>query len=372
MYVAFTLIKLWNMILLTRWQFDAGTERFVRDWRTASIIIAVRDARLHEKDALLGVVVLPLRDVFKERSQVADSFPLIGGIGFGRVLLSIIFRSVELQLPRELCGLDIGTLEIQPEAHASIRLSADLATCHLICQTTTGKGKMEPRASGGWQQKHGRPIRLAVQKRYASCLLLQFKKKVIGLGHIRAFSTLWLKDIPDDEEVELALSVRANDGNAMDRAQLNASHTYGDEKGEVKLRLRFWPGMSGYHHFMAKHDTNAADVMEALDCAEESREISDKKLGGDHRSSGSSSSSSDTSDDDGEDDGSRGLLDTMKEYKKQERSLHRRHRGLMQWSGVRHLVWAKHEIRHETEHVKNKVAGFSKHKQRDPEMEHEI
>ncbi|KMQ81602.1 hypothetical protein RF55_25811, partial [Lasius niger] len=56
--------------------FNAGCERFVRDWRDCEVFFSVRDARLHEDDPLLGIVHLPLGDVFKERSQVMGFCPL--------------------------------------------------------------------------------------------------------------------------------------------------------------------------------------------------------------------------------------------------------------------------------------------------------
>jgi hypothetical protein len=41
--------------------FNAGTERFVRDWRTAHIGITVKDSRIREKDAVLGIVMVKVR-----------------------------------------------------------------------------------------------------------------------------------------------------------------------------------------------------------------------------------------------------------------------------------------------------------------------
>src|SRR5438128_2640803 len=58
--------------------FNAGTERFVRDWRDSEVIVSVRDAREREDDPLMGLVYLPLKRMFAERSQVVDNFPLLG------------------------------------------------------------------------------------------------------------------------------------------------------------------------------------------------------------------------------------------------------------------------------------------------------
>lgn len=62
-------------------QYNAGLERFVRDWRNTEIVVAVKDSRTRENDAILGVVVLPLARILKDRSQISGVFPLSGGIG---------------------------------------------------------------------------------------------------------------------------------------------------------------------------------------------------------------------------------------------------------------------------------------------------
>lgn len=38
--------------------FNAGAERFVRDWRTAHVAVTVKDSRMRENDAILGVVMI--------------------------------------------------------------------------------------------------------------------------------------------------------------------------------------------------------------------------------------------------------------------------------------------------------------------------
>ena len=38
--------------------FNAGTERFVRDWRSAHVTVTVRDSRLRENDPILGMIFL--------------------------------------------------------------------------------------------------------------------------------------------------------------------------------------------------------------------------------------------------------------------------------------------------------------------------
>lgn len=50
--------------------YNAGTERFVRDWRSAIVTVAVRDSRNRQHDPLIGVVPLKLSDILQTSSQV--------------------------------------------------------------------------------------------------------------------------------------------------------------------------------------------------------------------------------------------------------------------------------------------------------------
>lgn len=49
--------------------FNAVSERFLRDWRMAKMVLVVRDERDREHDPILGLVTLRLEEVFKDRSQ---------------------------------------------------------------------------------------------------------------------------------------------------------------------------------------------------------------------------------------------------------------------------------------------------------------
>lgn len=60
--------------------FNAGTERFMRDWRSAVVTVTVRDQRNREHDPILGVVPLKLSDILETSSQVTRWYPLDGGI----------------------------------------------------------------------------------------------------------------------------------------------------------------------------------------------------------------------------------------------------------------------------------------------------
>lgn len=91
--------------------FNAGTERFIRDWRRSLVMFVVKDRRLREEDAILGVVTIKLSDLFKTSSQVTQFFPLAGGLGHGRIRVSVLFRPVQdLSRHKTKLGWDVGTV----------------------------------------------------------------------------------------------------------------------------------------------------------------------------------------------------------------------------------------------------------------------
>ncbi|KAK3044865.1 hypothetical protein LTS18_000151, partial [Coniosporium uncinatum] len=190
--------------------FNAGCERFIRDWRNTEVHVSVRDARIHEDDPLLGVVYLPLGKMFSKRAQISDYFPLAGGVGFGRVRISMVFRSVQLQAPPSLRGWEYGTLEVHPDIRTE-DLPEDLKHMRLKVRTTLGKGKFRSRKDGTWKYKHEESVNLAVRKRYSNCVVVEFRKDSALLDKTPAFAILWLKDIPDNEEQTLTLPVWKGD-----------------------------------------------------------------------------------------------------------------------------------------------------------------
>lgn len=436
--------------------FNASTERFIRDWRTSELFISVRDSRVHEDDGLLGLVYLPLRDIFRERSQVDKVYPLFGGMGYGRVRISVVFRPVGLQLERNMLGWDYGTLVVGSRLVAR-GLPADLQGLAIKLDTALSSGHMYytgPQTAGedgdgeGSQEAHGwattgqqRPLCLGVRKRYASPLVLQFRKE----RRFRvdktplAFAVLWLQHLPDAEEDEppttITLPVWKGD---LKRATTCALSDDGDGSitrvGEVTLQLAFHRGLGAAHGPLARRDTHVANVVEVVETAEyqlrtEGRQSASSArrkaednapaaqgvqtiLGGndiksddstasedddhhdDHEDAGGgrgrrsrkeslsqrpktsvagttisgSSGSSDgrqkmekkSGDDDdggGDDDGARGMRETWREYRRNSKQTHRRHRGLMQFKSARTLWWMKHKVGG----LQGRVAGSGGH-----------
>lgn len=311
--------------------FNAGTERFVKDWSTCEVIISVRDSREGEEDPLLGVVYLPLRRVFEHRSQVMGTFPLSGGIGNGRVRISLVWRGVEMDEPvmsKELRGWEMGTVEVKGgvkwvgggDMEGRRGELQRLYGCKLKLKTKIGKGKMNPlqgeegtwvpkrhHAGGqvGQQKEPGDGIAqgsifLGVVKRYQSMLLLQFKDKhSIMPDSNPALAVLALSSIPDEEDVTVRLPVWNGGKKQLKRAGTCADYKGLEEGeqslGEVEFTVRFWRGLSGYHRKYAGKPRNSdvKGVMEVLDT------VSDEKMDEDDDNSfWSSDSDSDTSDSD--------------------------------------------------------------------------
>lgn len=362
--------------------FNAGCERFIRDWRDCEVFVTVRDARLHEDDPLLGIVHLPLHEVLKERTQVMGFWPLSGGIGSGRIRISLVWRSVTLQAPRNLLGWQYGTLDVQPVV-TGVGLPEDLRGAKLSFRTNIGSGKMHAEGSADadgnptWTTKSHKDVALPVHQRYGSCFSIAFRDKKRFLGdRTAAFCVLWLKDIVDEEETELELPVWKGD---FKRAVSNCLDEAGERCGTLKLRVTFWAGMVSEIHILqhqirsrltdmfqgsaharfANSSQHLKQVVEVIDTARDNLDVDKLERQAGIIDAGDDSSDSDLSSGDEDDmlaarspesrsrkdrrsmsrtslpDGSAGdkqsFLDQARDYKRRAKTLHRQHRGIMQW-----------------------------------------
>ncbi|KAF3481358.1 uncharacterized protein GIQ15_04117 [Arthroderma uncinatum] len=170
--------------------FNAGTERFIRDWRSAMVTIAIRDQRHREHDPILGIVPLKLSDILQASSQVTRWYPLDGGIGFGRIRISLLFRSVELRLPRQLLG-SRGKLKMRTSgAHVSIPRSAFT---------------QDPNEDGGYYDLNSglkEELVLPTKHRYRSAIIFEIPH-TSGTAH----ALMWLQHLVDNEEKTLDIPI---------------------------------------------------------------------------------------------------------------------------------------------------------------------
>ncbi|KAL8765392.1 MAG: hypothetical protein Q9209_007519 [Squamulea sp. 1 TL-2023] len=340
--------------------FNAATERFIRDvsqrldFATKSMESQSSSQSTYYTCFRLGLVHLPLHRVFETRSQVVDYYPIVGGIGYGRARISLVFRSVQLRLPPNLLGWDCGTIEITACATHPEQLSASLHELRLKLRTSVGRGKMYRAVDGGgqlrWQGKKNKPIRLAVQQRYRSCLVIEFRKNRLGLDQTPAFAILWLQHVNDEQKQSLTLSVFSGNRGDLERAQSNYFCDLGEPKGSIVVTLKLFRGLGRYHRRLAKSNDNVDDVLEVLDTAMDSREVQDSMAETDNNSDDSSSSESSNSErddskgngfrsglratlggDKGVEDKGHSPLQGLQDYDDHSEQLHRHHRGLMQW-----------------------------------------
>jgi hypothetical protein len=212
--------------------FEAGTEQFIRDWTETVIRIAVRDSRIREKDPLLGVINIDLEQLFEDSScsQVTRIFSLQEGVGFGRAQVSVLFESVQLQLPRNLSGWDTATLEITSTiiAELSDELTAylkkkgqklKLKTVEDVIKLPQANQQEGPNTVvwGNESQipDHDRTLlRVPIYARYKSNVAFQIGgNSVIGsllAGESNAhkhIAVLWLHTLEDDVEQEIRLPI---------------------------------------------------------------------------------------------------------------------------------------------------------------------
>ncbi|KAI1746066.1 hypothetical protein F4680DRAFT_442337 [Xylaria scruposa] len=253
--------------------FNAGTERFIRDWRDTEIIVSVRDAREREDDPLIGLVYLPLSKTFEKRSQVMDTYSLSGGIGYGKARISMVWRSVELQLPAQVSGWDYGTLQIRGPVKPKDGLDPSLLSNRIKLRTNTGRVKLYP-DNGLWKGKSKRgseELFMAVRKRYSSAMVIEFRRSKMGPDKTAAFAVLWLHEIKDEEDETKCVKVWKGSKGGLRKAQTCCEFEGEEEKhdllGEVEIPVRFWRGLSGYHKSFAAQSKNKdmRNVMECLD-----------------------------------------------------------------------------------------------------------
>ncbi|KAJ8121044.1 hypothetical protein ONZ43_g2406 [Nemania bipapillata] len=284
--------------------FNAGTERFIRDWRDTEVIVSVRDAREREDDPLIGLVYLPFSQIFKERSQKMDIYSLVGGIGYGKVRISMVWRSAELKLPPHISGWDYGTLQIRGPVKPRDGLDHGLTSNRIKIRTNIGRVKLYP-DDGVWKEKGKRRsegLFMAVRKRYSSAMLIEFRQSKMGPDRTSAFAVLWLHEISDEEDEIKCLKVWRGNKESFRKAQTCCEFNGSGEKdellGEIEVPIRFWRGLSGYHKSFAAQSKNRdmRNVMECLDT------ITDEGVADNDRHSNDEDSVSDDIDDENDEE----------------------------------------------------------------------
>ncbi|ORX40705.1 hypothetical protein BD324DRAFT_647623 [Kockovaella imperatae] len=309
--------------------FNAVSERFIRDWRLAKVVFVCRDERNLEHDAILGIVSLRLGDVFAERSQITRWFPLIGGLGWGRIRLSLLFKPIEMTLPSMVSGYEVATLAIKgltatqfKGAPSSMSVVVETETdSYEFCdpeeveedaeavespgvtpskleQTASIRSLPGTKASFDFSSavdvewEINKPVRLAVQYRHSCHVVLRFfsksgvrrKRKTHGIACIR------LDDVPEGvnhekiapifETDDLRLAVKASHEFARDQPDDSSTTSVPDTPGLpvsqilgfANLHIKIHPGVSKAHRKLCRKDLRFKKVYEVWEIAKE-REV---------------------------------------------------------------------------------------------------
>lgn len=383
--------------------FNAGTERFVRDFNASTVLVVVSDSRMREIDPILGVVEFKLKDVLKNSSMISRYYPIQGGIGYGKIRVSLLFRSIDAQLPRPLLGSSIGTIQIISKHISSTGITdKEVREADYITFQTPLVSNRAPQSKNhnGWSPigSSRTGFGLGVRNRHSVPLILYFRRdSKLRRDKTYAAAVLWLKDIPDEEDTTVKLDVyqpQDLDGFIQNCAvEGQVQKRWGKQVGQVELVVRFHRGLamnSRAHLRAAEQDKDLADVVEAQQCitrddpnVTDSSASSDSEAGtgssrvngaGSSRANGAGGGEDDdedtsgvSSDEGGETGGIGGLKRPFSKKRDMQRELHRRERGVMQWKGARTLAWVGKGVKDAGKGVK----GHFKMEPRRPNVETE-
>lgn len=423
--------------------YNAGTERFIRDWRRTLVMFVVYDNRLREDDAILGVVPIKLTDLFQSTSQATSVFPLAGGVGRGHLRISLLFRPIQaLSRHKEILGWDIGTMRILSSLNATEMVDGQeganvLSSASVRARTLAGQHRISSRRAKytdkrekgeveWYLRKEEFPVKVPVRRRYATPFVIEFRTySALGLHKTVAMCILWMQDVADDEIIDYNLPIwRAKEGGDFHRLQQNyhnfrkeeEAHRFGVERmGSLQVKLQFKSGVGKIHTKFESINPDAKCVMDAwractsvelrsvmgdftdmrwntkgmpMDEVRESRDLGHEggqrpenlrqQSSASARSAKSKSSSviesasedesedeerrerrvpvegeaSETESDDDDEENTVGeyaneesILDKFRNWKDERKELHRQHKGLKQYKGIRTATWIGRGIR---------------------------
>lgn len=242
----------------------------MRDWRSAIVTITVRDSRNRQHDPIIGVVPLKLSDLMQTSSQVTRWYPLDGGIGFGRVRISLLFRSVELKLPPTQLGWEVGTFEFTSDKIMSSFPGSAKGKTKLKLRTggSSAVVKRDQCSAQGdnveWNisgvTNNARP-RLPVRYRYRSPVFFEFH--LPSKRHADFFAAIWLNELVDNEEKDFDIPVWKCDNMMRLSQNFITPSNYTtipdiklEEVGRIQFRGRFKAGTDRDHlRFVSDNDS---------------------------------------------------------------------------------------------------------------------
>jgi len=98
-------------------------------------------------DPILGIVVLNLSEVFKSTSQFTRWFPLVGGLGWGRIRISLLWKPIDIVLPPKISGYEIATMQIKSFTSTDLSNLSD-RPISVVLETEADKYTLNPGETG--------------------------------------------------------------------------------------------------------------------------------------------------------------------------------------------------------------------------------
>jgi hypothetical protein len=204
-------------------------------------------------------------------SQATRWYPLDGGVGFGRIRISLLFRSVELKLPPPQLGWDIGTFEFLSEKITAVNYdqspkvklrlrtggSSAIVGKELCSKLEQGNGIEWNFDGGNGHEK----VRLPIRFRYRSPIFFEFYPS--GKRHADTFAAFWLQELVDLEEKDFDIPIwKCNNGLRLSQNFITEENWKSvpdikiDEVGRLKFRGRFSTGTDRDHiKFVSDNDS---------------------------------------------------------------------------------------------------------------------
>lgn len=245
----------------------------MRDWRSAIVTVTVRDQRYREHDPILGVIPLKLSDLLQTSSQVTRWYPLDGGVGFGRIRISLLFRHVETKLPPNMLGWDVGTFEFASEK-VTARGIHHRSKIRLRTGGSSGKITRHVSSVDGqdtvWDMNALRhDVLLPVKHRYRSPVVFEFHAK--GKHHATGYAVLWLQHLVDNEDIPIDIPIWATkNGKRLTQNYITEDNWETKrepgledmhEIGRLQFTGRFKPGIDESHEQFVV-DNNSRETFE--------------------------------------------------------------------------------------------------------------
>lgn len=191
-----------------------------------------------------------------------------GGIGFGRVRISLLFRSVELRLPPPQLGWDVGTFEFTSNTITSTFAEKHSYKLRMRTGGSSGSIKREQcEAENGqlvWNIKGDekiKPPRLPVRYRYRSPIFFEFHAS--GKRHAEAFAAIWLLELVDNEPKEFDVPIwRCDNSQRLSQNYITEENFKNipdlklEEVGRLRFSGRFKAGTDRDHlRFVSDNDS---------------------------------------------------------------------------------------------------------------------